>query len=433
MGTDQAGAAVWHCRDRALPVGRLTQVMGILNVTPDSFSDGGRYLDHQAALARALEMVAQGADIIDVGGESTRPGAKPVGEAEELDRVVPVIRALAAEATVPISVDTTKAGVARAALEAGAVIVNDVSALRWDAGMASVVADSGAGVVLMHMLGEPRTMQADPSYADVVEEVGDALAGWAAGAEAAGIGHQRIVIDPGIGFGKTPTHNLALLANLRRLGATRAPAPAGPGPSGRPDAHGPARRGYPVLVGPSRKSFIGATLGLDVGERRGATAAAVAWSVAQGAAAVRVHDVLEMVRVVRMTEAIRQAAGPERSRGRDKVVIQGLRVFGYHGVNPAEKQEGQEFVIDLEAYLDLHPAGVGDELARTLDYSALARRAAGIVAGQGYDLIEALAERLAAAILDDDRVQRAVVRVGKPEAAARHGAQAFAVEIERGR
>lgn len=423
LGGDQAAGAVWLCRDRTLPVGSGTQVMGILNVTPDSFSDGGRFLDQDLALARGREMATEGADIIDVGGESTRPGADPVSAAEELARVVPVIRALAAEVEVPISVDTTKAAVAKAALEAGAAIVNDVSALRADAGMASVVADSGAGVVLMHMLGEPRTMQADPRYADVVGEVAEALARWAAGAEAAGIGHQQIVIDPGIGFGKTPQHNLALLADLRRLGAGRARAPAGSAP-----------RAYPVLVGPSRKSFIGATLGLGVGERRGATAAAVAWSVAQGAAAVRVHDVAEMVRVVRMTEAIRQAACPERSSaGGDKVVIEGLRVFGHHGVKPAEQQEGQEFVIDLEAYLDLRPAGLGDELALTLDYSALARRAAGIVAGERYDLIEALAERLAAAMLEDARVRRAVVRVGKPEAAARHGAASFAVEIERER
>jgi dihydropteroate synthase len=260
-------------------------IMGILNVTPDSFSDGGLFAGEAAAVKHGVGMAAEGADIVDVGGESTRPGAREVPAEEEAARVVPVVRALAREVDVPISVDTTKASVAEAALEAGAVIVNDVSATRGDPGMPGLVAASGAGVVLMHMLGNPRTMQSDPRYGDVVVEVTAALLDWATGAETLGIQRDRIVLDPGIGFGKTTAHNLSLLRRLDRLVAT----------------------GYPVLVGPSRKSFIGLTLGVPIEERLEGTAAAVAWSVAAGARIVRVHDVRPSVRVVRMTEAILKA------------------------------------------------------------------------------------------------------------------------------
>jgi dihydropteroate synthase len=259
--------------------------MGILNVTPDSFSDGGRYFDPEDALKRGLQLVAEGADIVDVGGESTRPGAEPVPEAEEMERVVPVIRGLAVEAGVPISVDTTKASVAEAGIDAGAVIVNDVSAMRLDPRMSEVVARTGAGLVLMHMLGSPRTMQVDPRYEDVVTDVREALRGWARSAEAAGIEPERIAVDPGIGFGKTREHNLTL---IRRLDAF-------------------STLGYPLLLGPSRKSFIGLTLGTGVEERLEGTAAVVGWGVEHGANIVRVHDVREMVRVVRMVEAIRAA------------------------------------------------------------------------------------------------------------------------------
>jgi dihydropteroate synthase len=282
--TAKPGVAVggWQCRGRVLPVGERVHVMGILNVTPDSFSDGGLFATEAEAVRRGVEMAGEGADILDVGGESTRPGAPEVPAGEEAARVVPVVRALARSVDVPISVDTTKAAVAEAALEAGAVIVNDVSAMRMDPDMRRLVAASGAGVVLMHMLGNPRTMQANPRYGDVVAEVEAALLGWASEAESAGIGRDRIAVDPGIGFGKTAAHNLSLLRHLDRLVAT----------------------GYPVLVGPSRKSFIGLTLGLPLEQRLEGTAAAVAWSAAAGARIVRVHDVRPMVRVVRMTEAI---------------------------------------------------------------------------------------------------------------------------------
>jgi dihydropteroate synthase len=403
----------WRCRDRVLALGPQTLVMGILNVTPDSFSDGGRFLDPAVAVAHARRMVEEGADIIDVGGESTRPGAEPVPEAEERRRVVPVIAALATGVDVALSVDTTKAGVAEAAIEAGATIVNDVSALRADPAMAGVIAGSGAGTVLMHMLGEPRTMQRDPRYGDVVAEVAAFLAGRAEAAQAAGIGRECIVVDPGLGFGKTYEHNLALLHATGRL----------------------TRLGYPLLVGPSRKNAIAAGMRLPVGERVELTAAAVGWAVAHGAAAVRVHDVMAMVRVARMTEAIRDASPPPARPpgGRDRIVVAGLRVFGHHGVHDWERANGQDFVIDLDARLDLRPAGQADDLARTVDYSALAAEATAIVAGERHQLIEALAERLARAVLAHPEVATAVVRVAKPAALADRGASQVFVEIERGR
>lgn len=276
----------WRCKDTQLDVFERVHVMGILNVTPDSFSDGGRFLAPDAAVEHAIRMVSEGADIVDVGGESTRPGAEPASTREEMDRVLPVIEALAGEIDAPISIDTTKAAVAEAALEAGASIVNDVSAMRFDAAMPGVVKAAGAGVVLMHMLGEPRTMQEDPRYDDVVADVRRSLLGWAAEAEAAGIPPDCIVLDPGIGFGKTLAHNLLLLKNLAAL---------------------TEGSGYPLLVGPSRKSFIGMALDLPLEERLEGTAAAVAWAAANGAQIVRVHDVKEMVRVVRMVEAIKRA------------------------------------------------------------------------------------------------------------------------------
>lgn len=279
------GERVWRCRNRALPVFERTHVMGILNVTPDSFSDGGLFWGREAAIERGVEMAAQGADIIDVGGESTRPGADPVTALEEIGRVVPVIKALVAEIDIPISIDTTKAEVAEAALDAGAGIVNDVSAMRFDPMMSEVVASAEAGLILMHMLGEPRTMQENPQYEDVVEEVRAALLGWAEEAEAAGIDPERIALDPGIGFGKNAYHNLRLVRLLGRF------------------VEGPC----PVVLGPSRKSFIGFVLDLPVDERLEGTSAVVAWAVARGVHVVRVHDVEEMVRVVRMVEAIKGA------------------------------------------------------------------------------------------------------------------------------
>jgi dihydropteroate synthase len=274
--------------------GARAAVMGIVNVTPDSFSDGGRFLVPDAAVAHGIELAEQGADVLDVGGESTRPGAAPVPAAEELRRVVPVVERLAATTTVPLSIDTTKAAVARAALDAGATVVNDVSAGRSDPEILGVAAEAGAGYVVMHMQGEPRTMQADPRYDDVVAQVGDFLADRIEVARAAGVAEGALAADPGIGFGKTVEHNLRLLAGLPALAE---------------------RVGVPVLVGTSRKTFVakvlaraGAASGdLPVDQREEGTLATVVWAVERGASIVRVHDVLPAVRAVRLLDALHSA------------------------------------------------------------------------------------------------------------------------------
>ncbi len=261
-------------------------VMGVVNVTPDSFSDGGRFLDPAGAVAHGLELVEAGADVLDVGGESTRPGAEPVPATEERSRVLPVVRALAADAGVPVSIDTTKADVAAAALDAGAEIVNDVSAGRFDPAVLEVVAGAGAGYVLMHMQGEPATMQSEPRYDDVVEEVTRFLAERVDAARAAGVAGDRIWADPGIGFGKTLEHNLALLARLDRVVEAL---------------------DVPVLVGTSRKSFIGRVLDLPVDEREEGTLATVVWALERGAHVVRVHDVRAASRAVALLEVVGRA------------------------------------------------------------------------------------------------------------------------------
>jgi dihydropteroate synthase len=257
------------------------KLMGVVNVTPDSFSDGGLYLDAEAAIAHGRELAADGAAILDVGGESTRPGAAPVAADEELRRVEPVVEGLVGRGA-EISVDTSKAAVAEAALDAGATIVNDVTALRGDPEMAALVADRGAGVVLMHMAGDPRTMQVDPEYDDVVAEVREFLAERLAAAVAAGIDESRIWLDPGIGFGKTDPHNFELLRGLGEL----------------------ATLGRPLVVGTSRKSFIGRADGSDTDERLGGTIATSILAAAAGAAVLRVHDVREMDQALRVAAAV---------------------------------------------------------------------------------------------------------------------------------
>jgi dihydropteroate synthase len=250
-------------------VTRDFRVMGIVNVTPDSFSDGGLYLDPRTAIDHGLELETEGATMLDVGGESTRPGAEPVSADDELRRVVPVVEGLvAAGARSQISIDTSKASVAQAALDAGATLVNDVSALRGDGAMAAVVASSGADCCLMHMLGEPRTMQDDPRYGDVVSEVKAFLEGRMAFAVAAGIAEERILLDPGIGFGKTREHNLQLMRRLGELAAL----------------------GRPLVVGFSRKSFLGRITGRGVDDRVAATVAANVLAYERGASIFRVHD-----------------------------------------------------------------------------------------------------------------------------------------------
>jgi dihydropteroate synthase len=271
------------CRGKVLDLGSRTHVMGILNVTPDSFSDGGQYADAERALAHARDMAAAGADIIDIGGESTRPGAAPLSEKEELSRIIPLIERLSAELTVPISVDTYKASVAKKALEAGAAIVNDISGLRFSSDMANVVADSGAAVVIMHIKGTPRDMQRDPVYADVVGEVLSSLEKSIELAMKAGVDREKILIDPGIGFGKTLEHNLTILNRLDEFRAL----------------------GRPIVLGTSRKKFIGAVLNIPVPEQRiDGTAATVALGIERGARVVRVHDVARMAQTARMADAI---------------------------------------------------------------------------------------------------------------------------------
>jgi|SRR5438270_4728221 len=268
-------------------------VMGIVNVTPDSFSDGGRFLDSGRAVEHGLELAAAGAAVLDVGGESTRPGSQPVPAEEQRRRVVPVIRRLAAEAGVPVSVDTTDASVAATALDAGATVVNDITAGRGDPAMLALVARAGAGYVFMHMQGTPATMQLEPRYDDVVAEVGAFLAQRREAAVGAGIPDDELVADPGLGFGKTVAHNLTLLARLADVVAAA---------------------GVPVLVGPSRKGFIGVAGGppgapLPVEEREDGTLAAVVWALDHGASMVRVHDVAPAAVAVRLLSSV-AAANP---------------------------------------------------------------------------------------------------------------------------
>jgi dihydropteroate synthase len=273
-----------------LELGRRTCIMGVLNVTADSFSDGGRFLDPGLAVAQGERLAAEGADIIDVGGESTRPFADPVPAEEEIRRVVPVVAALAARTRVPISIDTSKAAVARRALEAGAAMINDIAALRFDPDLAGVAVEFGVPVILMHMLGEPRTMQVAPHYSDLVADIGAFLKGAAAGAERQGIPRSRLIVDPGIGFGKTLEHNLQLIRHLSEF----------------------AGLDLPLLVGPSRKSFI-RRLVKPAGEKdilpnlpevETGTQAAVAAAVFNGAHIVRVHDVANTVATVKVVDAI---------------------------------------------------------------------------------------------------------------------------------
>ncbi len=273
---------LWNCRGREIDCEARTQVMGILNATPDSFSDGGKFQGLEKAVERALQMVEEGADIIDIGGESTRPAATPVQPLEEIERTVPIIGKLREQSDVLISIDTQKAEVARAALAAGADIINDVSAL-GDSAMATVAAESGAGLVLMHMQGSPETMQDNPRYDDVVSNVRNFLEERAALAESKGVFAAQIALDPGIGFGKTDAHNLALLNGIGELAAA----------------------GRPVLIGISRKSIFGRLLGREVDERLAGSLAVAVVSVMHGARILRVHDVKESCDAIRLVDTLR--------------------------------------------------------------------------------------------------------------------------------
>jgi len=277
--------STWTIGERTLDTGGRPLVMGVLNVTPDSFSDGGRFLEPDAAVAQARSMISTGADLLDVGGESTRPGADDIPDDEQIRRVVPVIRAIAAESDVPVSIDTRSAVVARAAVEAGAVIVNDVSALRHDPEMPASCAAMSCGVVLMHMRGTPHDMRERTGYDDVLAEVVSELREALDAAVAAGIARDRIAVDPGIGFAKTSAQSYALVAGLDALAVLE----------------------RPVLLGVSRKSFLGEVLDVPPEKRTMGTAAAVTAGVLAGAGILRVHDVAEMAQVVAVATAIRDA------------------------------------------------------------------------------------------------------------------------------
>jgi len=272
-------------KGHTVQLGKKMLIMGVLNVTPDSFYDGRRYSNSKQAVERALQMVEEGADIIDIGGESSRPGSNPVEEREELERVIPVIKKLASRINAPISIDTYKAGVAKRAINVGASMVNDISALRMDEKMANIVRSSGVPVCLMHMQGTPRNMQKNPRYRDVVSEIFTFLRERIEFCEQAGIDMERTIVDPGIGFGKTVLHNLEILKNLDQFKSL----------------------GRPIMIGVSRKSFIGKVLRLEPEERLEGSLASAIWCMMKGASILRVHDVRETKRAVTMVEAIEQA------------------------------------------------------------------------------------------------------------------------------
>ena len=272
----------WIAREHQFEFPRPMVVMGIVNTTPDSFSDGGQFLDVDAAVTHALRLANEGAEILDIGGESTRPGAPAVSEQEELDRVIPVIQRLAKRPELVLSIDTQKPSVARAAIDAGAAIVNDIAANRSDPEMWQVVAEAGAGYVCMHMQGNPQTMQAKPNYDDVTREVCDFFRERLALLSTHGVSIEQVVLDPGIGFGKTLQHNIKLLRDLNKFSLVE----------------------RPMLVGASRKSFIEKLLGAPIDERLPASLACAAWAVIQGSQIIRVHDVAETIQAVRMAETL---------------------------------------------------------------------------------------------------------------------------------
>ena len=400
-----------------------TLIMGVLNVTPDSFSDGGEYLDPQVAIARARELVRQGANIIDVGGESTRPGASPVSLEEEQRRILPVIEALSAEG-ITVSVDTLHAATARAAVRAGAHYVNDVSGGLHDDEMFQTVAglsgEHDTRMIIGHWRGVPDPAHSRSEYRDVVVEVSDALAERAVRAVAAGIAPHRIVLDPGLGFDKTAAQGWQLLAHLERL----------------------AVLGYPVLIGASRKRMLAETLGAhdDTAARDLATAVVSSLVARSGAWGVRVHDVASTAAALAVTAAFEAGARTATSAGagfeeqptRDRISLTGLEVFAYHGVYDFEREQGQRFIIDAEVAVDLSAAAAGDELARTVNYAELAGAILEAVANDPVDLIETLAERVARVALGFAGVRQARVTVHKPDAPIDATFGDVSVTIERG-
>lgn len=395
---------------------RTARIMGVLNVTPDSFSDGGSFMEADAAVAHARLLVRQGADIVDVGGESTRPGAEPVRPEEELRRVLPVVRALAAEG-IAVSIDTLHAETAQAAVAAGARYINDVSGGTYDPAMYSAAAwaaaEHGAKLIIGHWRGVPDPGQRRSHYADIVADVRGALAAQAREAVDAGVGADRIILDPGLGFDKTGEQCWRLLAELDELTAL----------------------GYPVLIGASRKRMIAEALGRPTQpeERDLATAVVSALAARAGAWGVRVHDVEATVQALAMERAWAQGSTEAHRDGKngcfaageaadsavwagDRITLAGLEAFAHHGVFDFERERGQRFVIDASVAVDLRAAAAGDALDRTVHYGELADAIVDAVQRDPVDLIETVAERVAGVALGFDGVREACVTVHKPDA-----------------
>lgn len=398
LGTDDpAGEAP------ALPI-----LMGVLNITPDSFSDGGRYLGAEAAIAHGRKLAAQGAGIVDVGGESTRPGAKPVPREEEQRRAIPVVRELAA-AGIRTSIDTLHAESARAAVEAGAAIINDVSGATYDPAMLDTAAwasgDHGTRLILSHWRGIPDPEYLRSDYADVVVEVRDALAELAEAAIRAGVDPAHIIVDPGLGFDKTAAQSWRLLAEIDALQSL----------------------GYPVLVGTSRKRMIADALArtLAPGEKTTpddrdlATSVSTALAARAGVWGVRVHDVVGSVQalaVVRAWGAAGSATTMETATQGDRITLTGLEVFAHHGVFEFERERGQRFLVDAELTVDLRGAAERDELHRTVHYGELSEAILAAVQRDPVDLIETVAERVAGVALGFPGVAEARITIHKPDA-----------------
>lgn len=415
---------------RAAAAAARPELWGVLNVTPDSFSDGGRYLDPAAALAQGRVLVAAGASVVDVGGESTRPGAEPVSPEVECARVLPVVTALAAEG-IRVSIDTMNAETARAAVEAGAAIVNDVSGGLADPAMLATVAALRCDYVLMHWRGPSAVWDAVSDYAWAPRDVADELRARLAAAQEAGIPADRLWVDPGLGFAKRPEHNWQLLAHLDELRAL----------------------GARVLVGASRKRFLGALLpdGAPVEERDLLTAVLSAL-VADRADALRVHDVAATARALAVQQSLAAAGlsaasatialegsytaaalAPAAPHAGDRITLSGLRAFAHHGVFDHERRDGQEFVIDVVAHLDLRGAAANDELAATVHYGELAEQVVAAVETDPVDLIETVAERVAAVVLAHGAVWQTTVTVHKPQAPITVPFADVSVTIVRGR
>jgi dihydropteroate synthase/dihydroneopterin aldolase len=393
---------------RAAAAAARPEVWGVLNVTPDSFSDGGRYLALDAALAQGRALVAAGASVIDVGGESTRPGAEPVAPEVERERVLPVVAVLAAEG-IRVSIDTMNAETAAAAVEAGAAIVNDVSGGLADHAMLATVAHLPCDYVVMHWRGPSAVWDEVSDYAWAPRDVADELRARLAAAQEAGIAADRLWVDPGLGFAKRAEHNWQLLAHLDELRAL----------------------GARVLVGASRKRFLGALLpeGTPVEERDLLTAVLSAL-VADWVDALRVHDVAASARALAVQRSLAAAGLPV---GGDRITLTGLRAFAHHGVFDHERRDGQQFIIDVVAHLDLRAAAAGDELTATVHYGELAEQVVAAVETDPVDLIETVAERVAAVVLQHGAVWQTTVTVHKPQAPITVPFADVSVTIVRGR